>query len=543
MYLRCSLVGLPGSRLGLPAVLALAVSAAQSLAAQTIDLKLVADSAGTPVVGAIVRLIGTGVVFQGLTDESGRIVIRARDPGSYRLRIDRIGGTGLTSETFSLEAGQTLQRVIPLVSTPFRLPPIEVRATLRCESPGPHSDAAITLWEEVQKALTAQVITTAIGLPLHFRRFVREVDFGGRTLREWVNASQISKGAPFQTLAPGDLARKGFAYTMGDTAVFAAPDAALLLSAEFVSTHCFFAREDRPGLAGLRFVPMAGRRVPEVTGTLWLDRETAQLRSLDFSYSGLPAGLRRLELGGRIEFTLTSGGRWIVSHWYVRMPRMTSLRTSLRPSVAGYTDNGGYATIASDTSRIPHLSVLSGRVYDSTAGRGLAGAIASLQDRTHLVTTDTAGRFQMFFPFAGPVRVVVNHPKLGLLGEATIREVVLSLDDTTFTEFAVPPLDAFVRATCSKPPLSGRVHIVGSARTQDDSPPAGREVLATKRVGETNVPIRGVKSARVSRTGTFGVCNVPAHDTVHVTLRAGKTILADSLVILGRQTRWVDLRS
>ena len=449
----------------------------------------------------------------------------------------------MVTTSFPLGAGQTLQRTITLANVAFRLPNIEVVANLRCDAAGARSEAAIALWEEVQKALTAQVITSAIGIPLHFRRFVRELDFDGRTLREWVNASQISRDTPFRTLAPAELAWRGFAFTVGDTAVFAAPDAALLLSPEFISTHCFFAREER-GLAGLRFVPLTGRRIPDVSGTLWIDRETAELRSLEFSYNGLPAAIRRTELGGRMDFTRTPAGRWIVSHWYVRMPRMHSLRTTLRPSLAGYTDNGGNAVVASDTSQMRPLAVLTGRVHDSTAGRGLGGVIALLQDGSHRAVTDSAGRFQMFFPFGGPVRLAVFHPKLGLLGDPTTHEVVVSLGDTTFSEFAVPPLAAFERAVCSGAPRAGRAHVIGSARMADGSPAFGRDVAVSTRVNSADVPMHGVRSARVTRSGAYGICNLPGLDTVHITLRRGRggEILADSLVILPGKTRWLDLR-
>ena len=233
MCYRRRMVVLAGMGLG-----TLALSFGHPLAAQTLDLRLRVDSIGTPIVGAIVRLLGSGgEAFRGLTDEAGRLLIRAPEPGSYRLRIDRIGSTGLTTDPFSLEAGRTVYKVISMASSPFRLPTVEVRAFPRCELPGPRSEAAVALWEEVQKALTAQVITASLGLPLHIRRFVREVDVRGGTQREWVVTSRVSREAPFESLAPGDLATRGFAYDVGDTAVFAAPDAALLLSSAFVSTH------------------------------------------------------------------------------------------------------------------------------------------------------------------------------------------------------------------------------------------------------------------------------------------------------------------
>ena len=522
----------------------LALSFGHPLAAQTLDLRLRVDSIGTPIVGAIVRLLGSGgEAFRGLTDEAGRLLIRAPEPGSYRLRIDRIGSTGLTTDPFSLEAGRTVYKVISMASSPFRLPTVEVSAFPRCELPGPRSEAAVALWEEVQKALTAQVITASLGLPLHIRRFVREVDVRGGTQREWVVTSRVSREAPFESLAPGDLATRGFAYDVGDTAVFAAPDAALLLSSAFVSTHCFYASGDEGGLAGLRFLPLVGRRVPEVTGILWLDRETAQLRSLDFSYTGLGGFLGRWNLGGRIDFTRVPGGRWIVSQWHVRMPRLEASSSRGRPRLAGYLDNGGHAEITLDTTRILHHAVLVGRVWDSTAGRGLAGAAVSLAAGTVGLLADSAGAFRITLSASGPVAVSVEHPNLGLLGDPATREAVLSLGDTTFIEFAVPSIATFARAHCPRAGRAGYVSIVGTARKADGSPAVGQEVVALRRGDGADLPLRGVRPARVGKSGTFGICGAPATGTLRVMLRSAGAVPADTLVVLRGASQWIELKA
>ncbi|HEY9518018.1 MAG TPA: carboxypeptidase-like regulatory domain-containing protein, partial [Gemmatimonadales bacterium] len=66
-----------------------------SLAAQQVDLQIREEGSRAPVAGAIVRLLGDrGVAAQGLTSEQGRIVLRAPTPGSYRIKVDRIGWSG-----------------------------------------------------------------------------------------------------------------------------------------------------------------------------------------------------------------------------------------------------------------------------------------------------------------------------------------------------------------------------------------------------------------------------------------------------------------
>jgi hypothetical protein len=303
---------------------ALFLLSASSLAAQTVDLRLRDSTAGTPIGGAIVRLVGGNCsVAQGLTDEAGRLVLRTAVPGAYRLRIDRIGWMGLTTAPFALDSGLIIRMTVHMPPQRNRLPTLEVTGKSRCDARQPRGELAAMLWDEVQKALTANTITVAQRLvPLHLREFIREVDLSGHSLRQWVVISRIVRGPPFASLAPSALSTTGFVYQAGDTAVFAGPDAALMLSEQFVATHCFYALQGAGPLAGLAFQPIKGRRVPDVSGTLWVDRETSELRNLEFSYTGLPGALNRKELGGRVEFTQLPGGRWIISYWHIRMPRI-----------------------------------------------------------------------------------------------------------------------------------------------------------------------------------------------------------------------------
>ena len=77
---------------------ALVLLSAASAGAQTVELRLKEETTGAPIAGAIVRLLGEkGPVAQGLSNETGRLVLRAPAPGSYRLKVDRIGWSGLVT--------------------------------------------------------------------------------------------------------------------------------------------------------------------------------------------------------------------------------------------------------------------------------------------------------------------------------------------------------------------------------------------------------------------------------------------------------------
>ena len=155
--------------------LLLSLLLAPELSAQQVQVRIREDGALTPINGAIVRLISdSGTVAQGLSNAAGRIVLRAPRNGSYRLKADRIGYQGLLSAPFELTAREPFQSELIMPTTRLELPTIEVETRSRCEQRGPEGREALAIWEEIQKALTANLITTATAsIPLHVREFRR----------------------------------------------------------------------------------------------------------------------------------------------------------------------------------------------------------------------------------------------------------------------------------------------------------------------------------------------------------------------------------
>jgi hypothetical protein len=128
---------------------------------------------------------------------------------------------------------------------------------------------------------------------------------------------------PFVTVDPERLSASGFIERAGEGYVYAAPDADVLLSDRFLEEHCFRLRGSgapAPGLIGLAFEPVRGRRVSDVEGVLWVDRASAELRLLEFEYTRAPIRGSRGVPGGRMEFQRLPDGRWITSSWVIRMP-------------------------------------------------------------------------------------------------------------------------------------------------------------------------------------------------------------------------------
>jgi hypothetical protein len=515
---------------------------------QVIEIRVLNDSGSTRIAGAIVRLLGgEGTPIQGLTNELGRVVLRAHAAGSYRLKIDRIGWSGLVTDPFPLGMGETVRREIRMTSRRVLLPTLTVQGKSSCGAESEAGSAAAVLWEEVRKALTANLLTEQErAVPLLVTQFVREVNLDGRPLREWIVSSKIIRGGSFSSPPVADLVRNGFVQEAGDSVSFAAPDAATILADEFVSTHCFRAVADKQQLAGLAFAPTRGRRVPDVAGTLWIDRPTGELHRLEYSYTGLDEVLRGSKVGGTVEFRHLLAGQWIVSAWVVRMPRMEKRygevvgATKLRLELAGYRDRGGHAEVAMDTLGRVDRAIVRGRVYDSTMSAGLPGAVVAVAGTADSIVTDADGRFELAAAASGNHLVTVRHPKLGLLGEPTYQSVMLSLGDTTSAEFAVPGLDRFVRASCSDRP--GTVAVVGIVRNARGELAANREVRALKNSVRGSLPLANAsRPARSNGHGVYAICGLPPKGTIQLVSIDTGTVLLEASVALEGTSRWVDL--
>ena len=491
---------------------------------QQVELRVLEEATRVPVVGAIVRLLGDrGIVAQGLTSESGRIALAAPRAGSYRLKVDRIGWSGMITEPFPLAAGESYRREILMTSNRTALPTLEVRGRSRCSREGQGGPLAAALWDEVGKALTANVMTQRqAAIHLHVRGFIRELDRARRPLRQWVVASTLTQGQPFASLRPADLAAIGFVQEEShDSVTYAAPDAALILSDEFVATHCFKAIPGDSSLVGLAFEPTAGRKVPDVRGTLWVDRATSELRFLEYDYTGLPGILARADLGGRVEFRRIPSGEWIVSYWFVRTPALEALEVRgagnvLRSAarLTGYLELGGRAEIAADSLGSVDRALLMGIVFDSIAGAGLAGAVVRVRGYPDSIVTDGTGQFQLAVQASGDQVVVVSHSKETLIHGGARRPALLSLGDTTRVEFAVASLGALVRMLCGKMPR-GRSGIVGMAWEGNGKLADGLGVRISWIASSGGVR---VENRSIERDGLFSFCDLPPDRTLPIQL-------------------------
>jgi carboxypeptidase family protein len=305
-------------------------AAAPRLAAQTVTGQVVDSVSGTPVgEGFVVLLNERGrEVARTLSAADGRFTLDAPSPGvgRYRLRSERIGYVATTSAFFTLADGQTLAQSLTVRALGVRLEPIVVTRGGACR-PGPEQDeGTATVWEEIRKALAAAA-WTADQRVYQYRvaTYERDWDTDRQRLSQEVEDTLVAYSfAPFAPRAPAALARQGYVVAEEDGTAFYAPDAVVLQDSTFLETHCFAVvrRQVRSvSQVGLSFVPVPGRRVPDVRGALWLDEGSDELRALEYRYTRLPAGQNDERIGGTIEFLRLPAGGWIVHRWQIRMPR------------------------------------------------------------------------------------------------------------------------------------------------------------------------------------------------------------------------------
>jgi hypothetical protein len=335
-----------------PLAAAAALSVATPAASQTVRGVLVEEGTGQPIRGAMVWLMdGERRIGAALSDSLGRFFIRAPRAGRYIARAERIGYEDATSGPIDLMTAAFADVRIAAPHRAIVLSALEVEGEQRCRvNPAAGLESA-QLWREARKALTATEWTRDQAL---YRYVVveheRELDPASlRIIREQRTSRSVVGREPIRSIPATRLDAEGYIHEDGDSFIYYAPDAQVLLSDTFLDAHCFRARvgtRDRAGLVGLEFEPIPGRRLPDIQGVLWLDGGTAELRFIEYRYTRLPYDLRSSEIGGRIDLERVPSGAWIVRRWYIRMPMVTLTRDRGfdRYSIRGIQEAGGEVT-------------------------------------------------------------------------------------------------------------------------------------------------------------------------------------------------------
>lgn len=404
---------------------------ASGASAQSISGHVGSAPGGAALSGAtVVALDSAGTLLAGATtDDAGRFTLPLPGAGTYRLKVRHIG---FAADSAVLHVGARERAGYDATLQPFtvRLGDVVVTQSRRCSISPEAGAGAVRLWSETQSALAATVVGEAAGRGLVLERFERERDPATGAVRRETRWRTIAPGGePYHSISADSLAVHGFVVPAGDSLVYYAPDARTLISDAFTRGHCFHPTRDaaHPGLVGLAFTPArAERGRADVSGTLWLDPESAELRLLEFSFT--PVASRNVQINGvdtpaatgEVRYRRDTSGSWIVGDWMIRMP-IVAYRAVLAPeggtnldqgilmqrsfvaSVQGVIEAGGHVVGSASTATVAplsHYGVVSGRFTDTTtaaAPHNLAGVVVTLRSSTGELSTrtDSTGAYRI----------------------------------------------------------------------------------------------------------------------------------------------------
>ncbi len=501
--------GLRSVHAGLIVAAALLVAAATALApglgAQQLVGRVLQPDRVAPAPGVVVTILDArdSTLARALTGRSGDFRFRVALPGRYRVRAMRVGfrPTEAVADIRATAAPDTITLV--LTGESVRLTTVTVSSTSTCRDAARAGPEVASAWEEARKALEASDLAMAGESPVlaEWIQYDRSLDSTGRIVRrQTVRTTRSPTQRAFRSAPAEQLARDGYVVEDSGVAMFFAPDASVLLSPSFAATHCFglvAPPPGREGLLGIEFRPNAPRRGrPDIEGTFWLDRASAELRSLDFRYTELPAPTERAQPGGRVEFLRLTSGHWLVHRWSIRMPLLgRAERVSLpgrrlavnatRRSLREIQVTGGEVTRVerSDTTIYrAQGSVLTVRVLESDRSSVAPGARIQLEGTDYEAIADSLGVVRFDPVLAGRYRVHARSAVMDFLAADPAGEDVDVRERALTTATIVLPTGAdIVASLCGHRAVSRDLGLLyGIARDSAGDPVARAAVSLTE---------------------------------------------------------------
>jgi len=508
-----------------PFLCLLLLAAATRLPAQTVAGDVVDPASGERIPSALVVLVDAPGAERAstLTDATGRFTLRAPRAGVYTLRLERVGYATATSPALRLAAGETVQFRFAAAQKRVQLQGLVAMGRSRCAQRAQGGTEVTAVLDEARKALRATRGTEEARayryLVKRFARARRVTD--GLVLQDSAATTSALLAKPFVSV-PGYRLEQGWVQLEGNSTVYFAPDAEILSSGFFLDNRCFrvvAGRGEQRDWIGLAFEPTRDRHLPDIEGTLWLDSATAELRRLEYRYTGLQIrGPVARQLGGEMDFHRLPDGAWIVRSWRIRLPQVTesaaqsssfqraAVITELREEGGDVTE---IRTLAGAPIRLDALAQLAGVVFDSTTARPLAGARVALEGTSHAVVTDSAGAYVLRDLSEGDFQVRVSHPRMdSLQWDAPAARVALRNGVTSRHNVAIPGMGTLLTSECGQgAALAGHVRSLEGAAL-----PAAPVTVAWTAAGGAPDSLR----ARADNTGLFRFCGVPAGVTLEL---------------------------
>ena len=502
---------------------------------------VIVDRDDRVLIGAVTLLLDSAsrTVAQDLTNKSGEFHLRAPSDGVYRIRALRIGFRPTVTHPFNLRSDQDISQRISLDALVLMLDTVRIGGKGACRRVDADSSGLVfTVWEQARTAMTAAQLTNT-------RRTIRAttIDYqrvlepnGGRIRSERSSIATQFVRQPWRSLTADSLRHIGYVVSEpGDSRIYYAPGLDVLLSAEFVADHCFrLARSSNARQIGLEFEPSPDRRrIPEITGTLWLTRGNVELQSLEFRYANVTQETRE-HAGGEMRFGQLGDGGWVISEWSIRMPQLErpaatrSFRGQRLPDEGLYVaevhvTGGTVSTLLSGRDTVwshPPIT-FAGVVLDSLSAKGIANSRVVLAGTRREGTSDNRGRFSIAGVPPGAYTVKVRTPSLDSINTAYEFNVVI-FDSAAAFEIRAPLAQQVAARLCGQSFSEGHGIISGRLTIANgDSIPGDANLFARWFVRRGNaqfgeqLPVeeRRTPGTRVAEDGTFRLC-VPTNTSI-----------------------------
>jgi hypothetical protein len=514
--------------------IALLCACASRLSAQVVR-GVVVDEAGTPLPGVVVQLVDSAArtAARSLTDERGAFRVAASSAGVYRLSTLRIGFRPVTSAAMTLGVGHERNERLVLTGVRVALDTMRVVSQNACRINGDSAGATFAVWEQVRAALDATQLTgrsknieaTVVGYQRTLEADRRRV----RQQQSTVRSAYVTE--PWLSLPPDKLRESGYVITERDgSTVYHAPSIDVLLSPRFVEDHCFRLTTDRKhaDMLGIAFDPTRERKVPEIKGTLWLDRRTSELRSAEFGFTNIP-DIQAEAAGGEMSLARLATGGWVITSWQIRMPALENVirRAAISEMrVAEIQVAGGELALARrgrDTVWARPPLVVNGVIRDSVSGNAIVGAAVSLKGTTLQGRSGDRGRFEIAGVLPGEYTLEARTPSLDSVG-AVFQMALTLIDASKPIEVRTPTAAQITSKLCAANNTSLPGMILGSVAIRGDSvAPANLRLVAewTEDAfqGITKSSVKRGLQTRTDPRGGFRFCGVPVNTLVQV--RAG----------------------
>ncbi len=491
------------------------VAAGAPVPAQSIR-GVVVDPAGNGVAGVVVTLLDSVTNTRGraLSTMRGEFRVASLVAGTFRVRTLRIGFRPVISAPVALAAGQEIEQRIELTGVPFSLDTVRVMAQSSCEGAGDSTLATYAVWEQVRAALTATQLSTA-DRPITATSvlYERTLDKTSRRVTaERVAVRTAVATQPWRSYDPQQLHKEGYVLSQHDSTAYLAPGIDALLSPEFLDDHCF-KLEQSPDSAtiGIAFEPTRERgETPEIRGTLWVDRRSSQLRSVDFGYTNVFRERER-PAGGSMDFARLRDGGWVISRWSIRMPVISRLAVRGIPLafISSFRLSGGDLSLAMrgrDTLWARPSLALRGTVVDSASRAGIPGAYVTLAGTRFAAVSDSTGHFAMSAVLPGEYTAEVHTPDLDRI-DAVSESLVSFTDSAASVLIRVPTSAQIGAAMCGVEAIRTSGIIIGNVAQKDDSVPPYNVRVFTEWKGGSDV--LQTLEARTDSSGRYHVCRVP----------------------------------